>query len=108
MMVSSAPSSSSSPSLFIPSPPPYSSYGFPLVIVAITIVVSEALSPSTRYGTENFCWLTHQDGFTFAFVGPVLVVIFLNVVFLSIAMYQVGWWCVGWCAGWWIPLLSTG
>ena len=70
------------------------SYGFPAVIVAITIIVSEVMSSSTRYGTENFCWLTHQDGFTFAFVGPVLVVIFLNVVFLSIAMYQVGWW---WC-----------
>ena len=65
-------------------------YGFPLVIVGISIVVSELLYDSTRYGTESFCWLTHRDGFTFAFVGPVVVVLFLNVIFLSIAMYQVG------------------
>ena len=64
-------------------------YGFPAAIVGISVVVSEVLYDTTRYGTENFCWLTHHGGFTFAFVGPVIVILFLNVVFLVIAMYQV-------------------
>ena len=68
-----------------------SRYGFPAAIVGISVVISEVLYDTTRYGTENFCWLTHNGGFTFAFVGPVIVILFLNVVFLSIAMYQVRW-----------------
>ncbi|XP_031336260.1 latrophilin Cirl [Photinus pyralis] len=56
-------------------------YGLPLLIVSI----SGAVFP-TGYGTSRYCWLRADNYFIYSFVGPVIVVIILNLVFLSMAI----------------------
>ncbi|KAK5639482.1 hypothetical protein RI129_011974 [Pyrocoelia pectoralis] len=56
-------------------------YGLPLIIVSI----SGAIFP-TGYGTSRYCWLRADNYFIYSFVGPVIVVIILNLVFLSMAI----------------------
>ncbi|XP_070208035.1 adhesion G protein-coupled receptor L2-like [Littorina saxatilis] len=38
------------------------------------------------YGHEGACWLKKENGFQWSFIGPVLVVILLNVIMLSIGL----------------------
>nr|UCK81593.1 adhesion G protein-coupled receptor, Latrophilin [Arenicola marina] len=59
------------------------SYGVPVVIVGISAAVDHQ-----SYGTDNNCWLAVDTGFIWAFVGPVIAIIAVNVVMLSIAIYQ--------------------
>ncbi|KAF5284108.1 hypothetical protein FQA39_LY17099 [Lamprigera yunnana] len=56
-------------------------YGLPLIIVGI----SGAVFPS-GYGTPRYCWLRADNYFIYSFVGPVIVVIILNLIFLSMAI----------------------
>ncbi|XP_063929324.1 latrophilin Cirl isoform X4 [Zophobas morio] len=56
-------------------------YGLPLVIV----LVSAAIYPQ-GYGTEQHCWLKTNNYFIYSFVGPVIVVLFLNLIFLGMAV----------------------
>ncbi|CAL8287861.1 unnamed protein product [Boreogadus saida] len=58
-------------------------YGTPLVIVIISVI-----SRPTGYGTDQYCWLTTEQGLIWSFFGPVCVVIGLNVVFFSITMWK--------------------
>lgn len=56
-------------------------YGCPAVITAV--------SASIRwqdYGTKKYCWIDTSSGTIWAFVGPVIAVISLNVGFLLIAL----------------------
>ena len=63
-------------------------YGLPLIVVSITVTLSEILHETTRYGTGKYCWLSYENGFIFAFIGPVVLVLTLNVCFLAMAFYQ--------------------
>ncbi|XP_044257478.1 latrophilin Cirl isoform X5 [Tribolium madens] len=56
-------------------------YGFPLVIV----LVSAAIYPQ-GYGTEQHCWLKTNNYFIYSFVGPVTLVLVLNLIFLAMAV----------------------
>ncbi|KAK3090794.1 hypothetical protein FSP39_014692 [Pinctada imbricata] len=58
-------------------------YGAPLIIVGVSAGVKHE-----GYGTDKYCWLSTQDGFIWSFVGPVIVVLFINVIMLSIAVYM--------------------
>ena len=60
-------------------------YGVPTVIVASSITCSEVLGIH-GYGTEQYCWLTTEHGFIWAFVGPVAGVITINVLIFIMAM----------------------
>ncbi|CAL8330766.1 unnamed protein product [Lota lota] len=58
-------------------------YGVPLVIVIIS-----AISRPTGYGTDQYCWLTVEQGLIWSFFGPVFVVIGLNVFFFSVTVWK--------------------
>ncbi|XP_074642334.1 adhesion G protein-coupled receptor L3-like isoform X3 [Tubulanus polymorphus] len=60
-----------------------SGYGLPLIVVAISAGVNPA-----GYGTDRHCWLSTENYFILAFVGPAAAVITVNVVMLSIAIYM--------------------
>ncbi|XP_068939270.1 adhesion G protein-coupled receptor E4-like [Petaurus breviceps papuanus] len=51
-------------------------YGIPAVIVAVS-----AASGSQHYGTEHHCWLKIEKGFIWSFLGPVFIIILINLSF---------------------------
>ncbi|XP_006896474.1 PREDICTED: EGF-like module-containing mucin-like hormone receptor-like 4-like [Elephantulus edwardii] len=51
-------------------------YGIPAVIVAVSAGVGHK-----NYGTYNHCWLNLGKGFIWSFMGPVAVIILINLVF---------------------------
>ncbi|CAH1982600.1 unnamed protein product [Acanthoscelides obtectus] len=56
-------------------------YSLPFLIVFISATVYPQ-----GYGTSRHCWLQTDHYFIYSFVGPVLVVILLNLVFLTMAI----------------------
>lgn len=58
-------------------------YGTPLVIV----IMSAIIRPK-RYGTDQHCWLSIEDGLIWSFFGPVCLIIFLNVFFFIITVWK--------------------
>ncbi|XP_066298604.1 adhesion G protein-coupled receptor L2-like isoform X6 [Branchiostoma lanceolatum] len=58
-------------------------YGVPLVVVGVSAAIDHR-----SYGTEKYCWLQLDNYFIWSFVGPVCLILLLNVVFLTIAMYK--------------------
>ncbi|XP_026215826.1 LOW QUALITY PROTEIN: CD97 antigen [Anabas testudineus] len=58
-------------------------YGTPLVIVIISAIINP-----TGYGTEEHCWLSTKDGFIWSFIGPVCLIIFVNVFFFIITVWK--------------------
>lgn len=60
-------------------------YGLPTIIVASSLTCSEVMGIH-GYGTEQYCWLTTQSGFIWAFMGPVAVVVAINVLIFIMAM----------------------
>uniref|UniRef100_A0A8C6QW07 Adhesion G protein-coupled receptor E4 n=1 Tax=Nannospalax galili TaxID=1026970 RepID=A0A8C6QW07_NANGA len=57
-------------------------YGIPAFIVAVSAIVGHK-----HYGTSTHCWLSLDKGFIWSFLGPVAVVILVNVVFY----FQIMW-----------------
>ncbi|XP_055886303.1 adhesion G protein-coupled receptor L3-like isoform X5 [Biomphalaria glabrata] len=57
-------------------------YGVPAVIVSISAGIYHQ-----GYGTDRHCWLTTERSFIWAFVGPALAVMLVNIVMLGIAIY---------------------
>ncbi|XP_033615732.1 adhesion G protein-coupled receptor E4 isoform X2 [Fukomys damarensis] len=51
-------------------------YGTPAVIVSVCAVVGHK-----NYGTSTHCWLTTDKGFIWSFMGPVAVIITINLGF---------------------------
>ncbi|XP_037680127.1 adhesion G protein-coupled receptor E4-like [Choloepus didactylus] len=49
-------------------------YGIPAVIVAVSAGVGHS-----NYGTRTHCWLNFQSGFIWSFMGPVFVIILINL-----------------------------
>ncbi|EAW69053.1 hCG1811451, isoform CRA_a [Homo sapiens] len=57
-------------------------YGIPAVIIAVSAIVGPQ-----NYGTFTHCWLKLDKGFIWSFMGPVAVIILINLVFY----FQVLW-----------------
>ncbi|XP_065912162.1 latrophilin-like protein LAT-2 [Dysidea avara] len=57
-------------------------WGAPFLIVAIAFGVA-----FDQYGTDDYCWISTDKGAIWAIVGPVLIIIMINVVFLVLALY---------------------
>ncbi|XP_032227734.2 adhesion G protein-coupled receptor L1 isoform X3 [Nematostella vectensis] len=49
-------------------------WGFPFIIVGISSAVN-----SEGYGTEAGCWLSLERGFRWVFIGPVLIILAINL-----------------------------
>ena len=60
-------------------------YLLPLVMVIISIICNEALD-LRGYGNYNHCWLSPEQGFIWAFMGPVAVIVCVNIIIFTIAM----------------------
>ncbi|XP_056426711.1 adhesion G protein-coupled receptor E5 isoform X2 [Hyla sarda] len=48
-------------------------YGIPAVIITISAAIYHE-----GYGTKKYCWLSHKQGFIWAFMGPVCAIILVN------------------------------
>ncbi|XP_072018169.1 adhesion G-protein coupled receptor D1-like [Amphiura filiformis] len=55
-------------------------------VVPLPIVCISAGIRHTHYGQNGSCWLSTDDGFSWAFVGPVILIITLNIIVLAIVM----------------------
>uniref|UniRef100_A0A8C7ZWL5 Si:ch1073-186i23.1 n=1 Tax=Oryzias sinensis TaxID=183150 RepID=A0A8C7ZWL5_9TELE len=60
-------------------------YSFGYLIPAVVVGVSAAIDYQS-YGTE--CWLRTDNHFIWSFIGPVALIIFVNVIFLVVTMYR--------------------
>ncbi|XP_033480302.1 adhesion G protein-coupled receptor E5 [Epinephelus lanceolatus] len=58
-------------------------YGTPLVIVIIS-----AISRPDGYGTDQYCWLSLEDGLIWSFFGPVCFIIIINVFFFIVTVWR--------------------
>ncbi|VDN02908.1 unnamed protein product [Thelazia callipaeda] len=59
-------------------------YGFPLVVVAISIWFDRF-----SYGTDRYCWLRSDNYFILAFVAPVAAVLLANTIFIVMTLFIV-------------------
>ncbi|XP_041353851.1 adhesion G protein-coupled receptor L2-like isoform X2 [Gigantopelta aegis] len=57
-------------------------WGSPLLIVGISAGITEL----KRYGNSRACWLTQENGFLWAFLGPVLAVIVINMIIVVMVL----------------------
>ncbi|XP_066566298.1 adhesion G protein-coupled receptor E3-like [Amia ocellicauda] len=57
-------------------------YGIPAVIVAISAGVY-----SEGYGTAKSCWLSHERKFIWSFLGPVCIIIVVNIIVFALILY---------------------
>lgn len=57
-------------------------YGIPAVIVTVSAIVGHK-----NYGTDTHCWFKLEKGFIWSFMGPVGVIILINLVFY----FQILW-----------------
>uniref|UniRef100_A0A8C8A2Z2 Si:ch1073-186i23.1 n=1 Tax=Oryzias sinensis TaxID=183150 RepID=A0A8C8A2Z2_9TELE len=62
-------------------------YSFGYLIPAVVVGVSAAIDYQS-YGTERVCWLRTDNHFIWSFIGPVALIIFVNVIFLVVTMYR--------------------
>ncbi|KAM9363638.1 adhesion G protein-coupled receptor E5-like [Symphorus nematophorus] len=58
-------------------------YGTPLFIVIISAIIRPQ-----RYGTNEHCWLSLEDGLIWSFFGPVCLIIILNVFFFIVTVWK--------------------
>ncbi|XP_006816510.1 adhesion G-protein coupled receptor D1-like [Saccoglossus kowalevskii] len=63
-------------------------YYFHAVCPAIFVGVSAAARPQ-GYGTELYCWLSSEHNLTWAFLGPVLGIIVINIYLLARVMLEI-------------------
>ncbi|XP_070272063.1 putative adhesion G protein-coupled receptor E4P isoform X1 [Myotis yumanensis] len=57
-------------------------YGIPALIVAVS-----AIAGHKNYGTYTHCWLKIDKGFIWSFIGPVAIIVLINLVFY----FQILW-----------------
>lgn len=57
-------------------------YGIPALIVAVS-----AIAGPKNYGTYTHCWLKIDEGFIWSFIGPVAIIVLINLVFY----FQILW-----------------
>ncbi|XP_065901795.1 adhesion G protein-coupled receptor L4-like [Dysidea avara] len=59
-------------------------WGLPIPIVVVSAGVSHE-----QYGLNDRCWISEEKGAIWAFIGPMLAIILVNIFFLTIAIYEV-------------------
>nr|XP_023446545.2 putative adhesion G protein-coupled receptor E4P [Dasypus novemcinctus] len=57
-------------------------YGIPALIVAVSAIIGYK-----NYGTRTHCWLKLEKEFIWSFMGPVAVIILINLVFYVIILW---------------------
>ncbi|XP_035164593.1 adhesion G protein-coupled receptor E4-like [Oxyura jamaicensis] len=57
-------------------------YGLPAIVVATSAAIYHK-----GYGTPKNCWLSTEGGFNWSFVGPVCVIILINLMFFLITLW---------------------
>ncbi|XP_076216884.1 putative adhesion G protein-coupled receptor E4P [Aptenodytes patagonicus] len=57
-------------------------YGMPAILVAISAIVHH-----DSYGTKHHCWLSMEGGFIWSFLGPVCVIILVNLLFFLTTLW---------------------
>ncbi|XP_036746728.2 putative adhesion G protein-coupled receptor E4P isoform X1 [Manis pentadactyla] len=57
-------------------------YGIPALIVSVSAIIGPQ-----NYGTYTHCWLKIEKGFIWSFMGPVAIIILINLVFY----FQILW-----------------
>uniref|UniRef100_A0A8C4IM11 Latrophilin-2 n=1 Tax=Dicentrarchus labrax TaxID=13489 RepID=A0A8C4IM11_DICLA len=60
-----------------------SGYLIPAVVVGISAAIDYR-----SYGTQRACWLRVDNHFIWSFIGPVTVIIVVNVIFLVVTMFK--------------------
>ena len=60
-------------------------YLLPATIVAVSLLCNQLLQLQS-YGSSQYCWLTNTHGLIWAFMGPVAVIIALNIIIFVLAM----------------------
>ncbi|KAK7945537.1 hypothetical protein WMY93_001265 [Mugilogobius chulae] len=60
-----------------------SGYLFPAAVVGISAAIDYR-----SYGTQRACWLRVDNYFIWSFIGPVIVIIVVNVIILVVTMYK--------------------
>ncbi|XP_028999081.1 adhesion G protein-coupled receptor E5 [Betta splendens] len=58
-------------------------YGMPLLIVILSAIIRPI-----GYGTDEHCWLSLENGFIWSFVGPVCLIIFVNIFFFIVTVWK--------------------
>ncbi|XP_058959688.2 uncharacterized protein [Pocillopora verrucosa] len=59
-------------------------WGFPAVIVAISLGATQAVG----YGSSEACWLDVKSGVAWAFIGPAILIISINIVVFILVIRQ--------------------
>ncbi|XP_017281484.1 adhesion G protein-coupled receptor L2 isoform X8 [Kryptolebias marmoratus] len=57
------------------------------LVPAVVVGVSAAIDYMS-YGTQRACWLRVDNHFIWSFIGPVTLIIVVNVIFLVVTMYK--------------------
>uniref|UniRef100_A0A1A7Z6D9 Latrophilin 2 n=1 Tax=Iconisemion striatum TaxID=60296 RepID=A0A1A7Z6D9_9TELE len=57
------------------------------LIPAVVVGISAAIDYMS-YGTQRVCWLRVDNHFIWSFIGPVTLIIVVNVIFLVVTMYK--------------------
>ncbi|XP_061588393.1 adhesion G protein-coupled receptor L2-like isoform X4 [Cololabis saira] len=63
----------------------YYSSGY--LIPALVVGISAAIDHRS-YGTQQACWLRVDNHFIWSFIGPVTIIVIVNVIFLVVTMYK--------------------
>ncbi|XP_059191988.1 adhesion G protein-coupled receptor E2 isoform X2 [Centropristis striata] len=58
-------------------------YGTPLVVIIIS-----AITRPSGYGTDQYCWLSLDNGLIWSFYGPVCFIIVLNIFFFIVTVWK--------------------
>ena len=60
-------------------------YLLPALIVSVSFLCNQLLALDS-YGTAQYCWLSNKHGLIWAFMGPVAVIIVINIIIFVLAM----------------------
>ncbi|XP_037075403.1 adhesion G protein-coupled receptor L4-like [Pollicipes pollicipes] len=61
-------------------------YGLGYGVPALIVTISVASTKGVGYGTDMACWLSTENGLIWAFAGPLLLVILVNILVLVLAL----------------------
>ncbi|XP_045198967.2 adhesion G-protein coupled receptor D1-like [Mercenaria mercenaria] len=55
-------------------------------VPAIIVTISASVKKLNGYGTEDYCWLATDNGVIWAFIGPAIFVICVNMILLILIL----------------------
>ncbi|CAC5362286.1 ADGRB1 [Mytilus coruscus] len=58
------------------------------IVPAGIVGISAGVTKLKGYGNQQFCWLTPETNLIWAFIGPALLVILINVIVIIIVLYK--------------------